>query len=44
MPRRFAGRSVDKDRPLARRLAAKELEEEAGLDILEYKASKKKRQ
>ena len=37
----FAGCSVDKDGPSARRLAAKELEEEAGLDILEYKASKK---
>jgi 8-oxo-dGTP pyrophosphatase MutT (NUDIX family) len=43
MPCRFAGRSVDKDGPSARRLAAKELEEEAGLDILKDKVSKRKR-
>lgn len=41
MPRRFAGRSVDKDGPSARRLAAKELEEEAGLDILEYRRQRR---
>jgi len=42
-PRRFVGRSVDKDGPSAPRLAAKELEEEAELDILEYSVSKRRK-